>query len=167
MGSELTVSWYIYCVGVDLDSKVSTQPNPRRGIIVTFRIVPSIAHVDATICICFIDGAVTDRLVVLDCLDEGFGLAGTSTPERSKWGAEVLKRRVDVMRFCSGSKNPACSSFTISGRMKLVPILTCHTGGIGCCFWSAKNLSTHLRRELLTQRSMSSGQKKTSRIQML
>lgn len=149
-----------------MDCKVSTQPNPGRGIIVTFRMVPSIARADATICICFVDGAVADRLVALDCLEEGYesGLAGTSTPERSRGGAEVLKRRVGVMRSFCGSWNPAFSSLTISGRVRLVPILTGHTGGIGGRSWSAENLSTHLRREPLTQRSMSSGQKKTSRI---
>ena len=50
---------------------MSTQPNLRRGIIVTFKMVPSIARVDATICICFVEDAVTERLVALDCLDEG------------------------------------------------------------------------------------------------
>ena len=77
-----------------------TQPNPRPRIMVTFIMVPSIARADATICICFVDGAVADRLVVLDCLEEGYesGLAGTSTPERSSGGVDVLKRRVGVMR---------------------------------------------------------------------
>jgi hypothetical protein len=51
---------------------VNTQPNPRRGIMVTFEIVSSIARADATICICFIDGAVANRLVVLDCREEGY-----------------------------------------------------------------------------------------------
>ena len=70
------------------------QPNPGREIMMTFNMVPSIARVDATICICFVDRAVADRLVVLDCLEEGyeFGLAGTSTTERSRGGVEVLKR---------------------------------------------------------------------------
>ena len=35
-----------------------------------------------------------------------------------------------------------------------------HTGEIGGRFWSTENLSTHLRRDPLTQRSMSSGPKK-------
>ena len=48
-----------------------TQPNPRRGIMVAFKIIPSIARVDMTICICFVDGTVVDRLVDLDCLEEG------------------------------------------------------------------------------------------------
>jgi hypothetical protein len=39
--------------------------------MVTFKMVPSIARVDATICICIVDGAVVDRFVDLDCLDEG------------------------------------------------------------------------------------------------
>ena len=92
------------CVGAGLDCKVSTKPNPWRGIIVTFRMVPSIARADTTICICFVDGAVVDRLIVLDCLEEGYesGLAGTSTPERSRGRAVVLNRRVDVIRSSAG-----------------------------------------------------------------
>ena len=77
-----------------------TQPNPGRGIMVTFKMVLSIARADAIICICFADGVVADRLVVLDCLEEGYEseLVGTSTPERSCGGVDVLKRRVGVMR---------------------------------------------------------------------
>ena len=47
------------------------QPNPGRGIIVTFNMVPSIACAGATICSCFIDGAVAYRIVVLDYLEDG------------------------------------------------------------------------------------------------
>ena len=43
-----------------------TQPNPRRGIMVTFSMVASMTRADAIIYICFVDGAVADRLVVLD-----------------------------------------------------------------------------------------------------
>jgi hypothetical protein len=121
------------CVGAGLDCKVRTQPNPVRGIIVTLIMVPSIARANGRICIYFVDGAVVDRLVVLDCLEEGYesGLAGTSTLERSRGGAAVLKRRVGVMHSFCGSWNPAFSSLTISGRVRLVPILTGHTEGIG------------------------------------
>jgi hypothetical protein len=45
-----------------------TQPNPGRGIIVTFNMVSSIARANATICICFVDDLVANRLVVLDYL---------------------------------------------------------------------------------------------------
>jgi hypothetical protein len=78
-----------------------TQPNRGRGIMMTSNMVPSIANTDATICICFVDGAVADPLVVLDCLEEGydFGLAGTSIAGRSSGGADVLKRRVGVVHF--------------------------------------------------------------------
>ena len=48
-----------------------TQPNPGREIMVTFKMVPSIAHVNVTICIYFVDGVVADRLIDLDCLEEG------------------------------------------------------------------------------------------------
>jgi hypothetical protein len=113
-----------------------TQPNPRRGIVVTFKMVPSITRADATICICFVDGAMADRLVVLDCVEEKYnsGLAGTSTPERSREKADVLRRRVGVMRSFLGSRKSVFSSFRISGRVKLVSILTGYTGGIRGCF---------------------------------
>ena len=126
----------------------------------------SIARAEATICICFVDGAVADRLVVLDYLEKGYEseMVGTFTPERSKGGAELLKKRVGVMRSFCGSWNPAFLSFTISMRVRLVPILTGHIVRIGGRSWSGENLSTHLRSEPLTQRSMSSGQIKTSRI---
>ena len=39
--------------------------------MVTFKMVPSIARANATIYICFVDGAVADRLVVLDFLEGG------------------------------------------------------------------------------------------------
>ena len=55
------------CVGAHLDCNMITQPNPKHGIMVTFKMVPSIACADATICICFVDGVVADRLVDLDC----------------------------------------------------------------------------------------------------
>ena len=48
-----------------------TQPNPGRGIIVTFNMVAFIARVDATICICFVDGVMANRLIVLNYLEEG------------------------------------------------------------------------------------------------
>ena len=57
-------------VGAGLDYNMITQPNPRRGIMVTFNMIASMARADATICICFVDGAVADRLVVLDCLEK-------------------------------------------------------------------------------------------------
>ena len=49
----------------------------------------------------FVDGAVADRLVNFDFLEEGYGsgFARTSTPESFKGGTEVLKKRVGVMRF--------------------------------------------------------------------
>ena len=81
------------------------QPNPGRGIMITFNMLLSIARADATICICFVDGVVADRLVVLDCLEKGYesGLVGTSTTEWSRGGVEVLKRRVGVMCSFLGS----------------------------------------------------------------
>jgi hypothetical protein len=48
-----------------------TQPNPGCGIMVTFKMVMSIARADATIFICFVDGVVADRLVDLECMEEG------------------------------------------------------------------------------------------------
>ena len=74
-----------------------TQLNLRRGIMVTFKIVPYITRADATICICFFDGSVVD----LDCLEEGseFELVRMSTLERSRGGADVLKREVKSQNF--------------------------------------------------------------------
>ena len=46
-----------------------TQPNPGRGIMVTFKMDPSIARAKATIYICFVDGAMLDRHVGLDCVE--------------------------------------------------------------------------------------------------
>jgi hypothetical protein len=82
-----------------------TQSYPRRAIMLTFNMVLSIARTDATICICFVDDAVADCLVVLDCLEEGYesGLAKTSTPERSTGRANVLKRQMGVMHSFLGS----------------------------------------------------------------
>ena len=50
------------------------------------QMVPSIAHA-----FCFVDGAVANRLVDFDCLEERleFGLAGMSTPKMSKERAVV------------------------------------------------------------------------------
>ena len=39
--------------------------------MVTFKMDPSKACAEATICICFVDGAMLDRLVSLDYLDAG------------------------------------------------------------------------------------------------
>ena len=46
------------------------QPNPGRDTMVTFNMVATMARADATIYICFVDGAVVDRFVVLDCVEE-------------------------------------------------------------------------------------------------
>ena len=64
------------------------------------------------------------------------------------------------MRYFLGSWNPAFSSFRISDRERFVLIFTAEMGGIGGRSWSAENLLTHFRRDPLTQRSMSSWQKK-------
>ena len=48
-------------IGAGLDCNMITQPNPGRGIMVTFNMVASIARADATICNCFVDGAVANR----------------------------------------------------------------------------------------------------------
>ena len=47
------------------------QPNQGCGIMVTFKMDPSIARTEATICICFVDGAMLDCHVGLDCLEVG------------------------------------------------------------------------------------------------
>ena len=50
---------------------MNTQPNLGRGIMVTFKVVSSIARADVTIIICFADGAKSDCRVNLDCLEVG------------------------------------------------------------------------------------------------
>lgn len=46
-----------------------TQPNQGREIMITFKMVPSIARADATIFICFVDDVVLDRRVSLEYLE--------------------------------------------------------------------------------------------------
>ena len=58
------------CIGAGLYCTMITYPNLGHGIMVTFKITLSIARANVTICICFVDGAMTDRLVDLDCLEE-------------------------------------------------------------------------------------------------
>jgi hypothetical protein len=65
-----------------------------------------------------------------------------------------------VMRYFLRIWEPIFSSFMIFEQVRLVPSLTDNTGRIGGRSWSAENLSIHLRRDPLIQRSMSSGQKK-------
>ena len=48
-----------------------TQPNLGRGIMITFKMDPSVAYVDATIYICFVNGAVLDHCMGLDYLAIG------------------------------------------------------------------------------------------------
>ena len=47
-----------------------TQLNSGYEIVVTFNIIFSRARANTTICICFVDGAVADYIIVLDCLEE-------------------------------------------------------------------------------------------------
>ena len=93
-----------------------TQPNPRHEIMVTFKMDPSIARAEATICICFVDGVMFDHHVSLDNLEIGLEsrLGGTSTSERWSGGANVLKGQVGVMRSFRGSQKPRFSSLRIS-----------------------------------------------------
>ena len=65
------MSWLTDCVSAGLDCNMITEPNPGRGIMVTFKMVSSIARADATICICFVDGAVADCCIDLNCLEIG------------------------------------------------------------------------------------------------
>ena len=68
---ELTVSWWTDCVGAGLDCNMITQPNLGRIIMVTFKMVPSIARADMTIYICFANDAVPNCCLDLDCLEAG------------------------------------------------------------------------------------------------
>ena len=48
-----------------------TQPKPGHGIMFTFKMDPSIARAEVTICICFVDAAMLDCCISLDCLKVG------------------------------------------------------------------------------------------------
>ena len=63
------MSWQTDCVGASLECNMIMQPNLGRGIMITLKMDPSIAHAEATIFICFVDGAMLDRGVGLDCLE--------------------------------------------------------------------------------------------------
>jgi hypothetical protein len=87
-----------------LEYNIITQPNSGHEIMMTFKMVPSIARTDATICICFVDGAVVDHLVVLDCMEEGYeyGLIRTSIPERSRGRDDAFffrKLKADILKI--------------------------------------------------------------------
>ena len=150
--------------GSNLDCRVIIQPNPGWGIIINFRTVPCIALVEATICVCFAEGALLDLRTTLDNLVGGMksGCYGTRIRDISNGGVELVNNRVGVMRSFGGSWIPAFSSAKISERVRLVPILTSQIGGIGG-FWSlAENDMIHFRRGPFTQCSMLSGKKTKS-----
>jgi hypothetical protein len=77
-----------------------TQPNPGHGIMVTFNMVPSIARLYATICICFVDGAVAGCLVVLDCLEEGYESGLLERPlQRGQRGCQCVEEANERVAF--------------------------------------------------------------------
>ena len=49
----------------------------------------------------------------------------------------MFKTQIDMMRSFCGSQKLAFSSLRISGRVRLVPSLLGHTGGMGDRSWSA------------------------------
>ena len=65
------MSWLTDCIGASLDCNIIMQLNSRHGIMVTFKIEPSIGRVDATLYICFVNDVMLDRQVGLDCLEVG------------------------------------------------------------------------------------------------
>lgn len=77
------------------------QPNLGHGIMVTFKMALSTAHANATICICFVDDAMSDHLIDLDFLSTTLksGLVGTSTLERLRRESKVMTRRVGICIF--------------------------------------------------------------------
>ena len=89
-----------------------TQPNLGCVIMVTIKMIASIARADATMCIFFVDGAIADRLIDFDCLEEGeeSRLVRTSTPKSLKEGGKMLKNRVGVMHLFCGAGSQALGS---------------------------------------------------------
>ena len=73
--------------------------------MVTFKMVPSIAHANVTICISFVDDTVPNYCVDLNFLEAGqeFGLAKTSTTRRLTGGTDVLKKQLGVMSYFKGN----------------------------------------------------------------
>ena len=67
-----------------------TQPNPGRAIMVTFNTVLSIFCADATICNYFVDGAVENRLVILDCMEEDKFMGWLECPLLRSQGDEPM-----------------------------------------------------------------------------
>ena len=92
------------------------------GIIVDFKTLPCIASAEATICLCFTEGALLDRRTTLDNLFGGMKFENTRRriPYISSGGAELVKSRVGVMRSFGGSWKPAFSRAKISERVRLV-----------------------------------------------
>ena len=87
----------------DLDCSVIMQPNPGWGIIVNFKTIPCIGSAEATICLCFTEGALLDRQQPWTILSEGWSM---EIPEyrfqTSIGGAELVKSRVGAI--CSFAK---------------------------------------------------------------
>ena len=150
--------------GSNLDCTVIMQPNPGWGIIVIFRTVLCIPLAEATICLCFAEGALLDFRTSLDNLVGGMKsrCSGTRIWDIFNGGAELVKSRIGVIRFFGGSWKHAFSSANISERVRLVRILTGQIGGIRD-FWSSTEKDiTHFRRGPFTHHSMLSGQKTKS-----
>ena len=71
-----------------------TQLNLRHGIMVTFKRDPSIARAEATICICFVDDAMLDRCIGLDCLEVGSNLGWMKCPHgKVEWNDRCVKEK--------------------------------------------------------------------------
>ena len=160
----LTVTWEMGGWGSDLDYSVIMQPNLDWGIIINCKKILCIALAEATICLCFAEGALLDRRTTLANLVRGMksGWSAIRTRDISSGKSELVKNRVDVMRSFGGSWKFAFSRAKISERLRLVLILTGQIGGIGGFSWPPDNGMTHFRQGPFTQRSMSFGQKTKS-----
>ena len=78
--------------GSQLDCRVIMQPNLDWGIIVNFWTIPCIASIEATICLCFAEGALLDHQTTLDNLVGGMksGCFAIRIWDISSGGAELV-----------------------------------------------------------------------------
>lgn len=129
--------------------------------MVTFRIFSSISCAESMFFMCFEVTAVTRRNG-LDLRDLGYtsALYGIGICDKSRGGAILLNVRLIRSHSYCGSRKLAFSNASILSRVRLVPIFTGETKGIGGLSCVQENRSIHFRRVPFTHLSISSAQKK-------
>jgi hypothetical protein len=137
---------------------VTIHPYPGRGIIVTLRLWPFKVRADAQLLACFVlEALLFLRMDLPDLVfGQSFAEAGVGNEARLKGSSFVPKSLLGEMTARYGNWKPALSKSRISFLERLVPIFTGQIlgmSGLDC---------THFSFVPLTQRSMSSLQKKNS-----